>query len=97
MPLKFYTHYCDSISRGNNETKHKNTINISINTYMEQQGNIIQYPVLTVSLSSHRVKAEEVMSLNKILSSTLKVNMATHKYSVPTTQTSHVWLASNLH
>jgi hypothetical protein len=61
MPLKFYTHYFDSISRGNNEKKHKNIINISINTHMGQQGNTVQYPVLTVSLSSHRVKAEEVI------------------------------------
>jgi hypothetical protein len=76
MPLKYYTHYCDSISRGNNETTHKYMINISINTRMGQQGNTVQYPVLRVSLSSHTVKGEKVTWLNKILSSNLKVNLA---------------------
>ena len=76
MPLKFYIHYRDSFSRGNNETKHKYIINISINIQKGQQGNTVQYPVLTVSLSSHKVKAEEVMWLKKMLSSTLDVNLA---------------------
>jgi hypothetical protein len=76
MPLKYYTHYCDFFSRGNNEPIHKYMINISMNTHMGQQGNTVQYPVPTVSLSSHTVKGEKVAWLNKILSSNLEVNLA---------------------
>jgi len=72
MPLKYYTHYCDSISRGNNETTHKYMINISINTHTGQQGNTAQYPVLTVSLSSHTVKGEKFTWLKKFYLLTLK-------------------------
>jgi len=68
-------------------------INISINTHTGQQGNTVQYPVQTVSLSSHTVKGEKVTWLNKILSSNLEVNL-THPQVLCSHSSDLSWLAS---